>query len=138
MIVLDTNVVSEFFRPSPSPQVIRWIESLVDEVAITSITAAELLAGVERLPSGSRKNELSTAVNDVLDRYSEGSSILPFDIEAARHYAVIVTSRLEGGRPISTADAQIAAICRSRSATCATRNIKDFADTGIDLYNPWD
>ena len=34
-------------------------------------------------------------------------------------------------------DAQIAAICRTRAATCATRNTKDFAHTGIDLVDPW-
>lgn len=39
--------------------------------------------------------------------------------------------------PISTADAQIAAICRVHRATCATRNVRDFAETGIDLVDPW-
>jgi predicted nucleic acid-binding protein len=34
-------------------------------------------------------------------------------------------------------DAQIAAICRSRAATLATRNTNDFTDTGIALVNPW-
>ncbi|MFI7147689.1 hypothetical protein ACIBO2_22455 [Nonomuraea sp. NPDC050022] len=44
--------------------------------------------------------------------------------------------REQAGLPISTADAQIAAICRSHKAACATRNIKDFVQTGIELLDP--
>ena len=55
MIVLDTNVISELFRQRPDPQVMSWLELLTDDVAITTITLAELLAGVQRLPEGKRK-----------------------------------------------------------------------------------
>lgn len=48
MIVLDTNVISEIFRPQPEPRVLAWLESLTDDVAITSITLAELLVGACR------------------------------------------------------------------------------------------
>lgn len=41
------------------------------------------------------------------------------------------------GLPISMADAQIAAICRSHDAVCATRNTKNFVGTGIELVDPW-
>ncbi len=61
----------------------------------------------------------------------------PFDGLAAEQYATVV-GREKKGRPISAADAQIAAICRVHSATLATRNTGDFTDTGIDLINPWD
>ena len=33
--------------------------------------------------------------------------------------------------------AQIAAICRTRGAALATRNAKDFRETGIDVIDPW-
>ena len=39
--------------------------------------------------------------------------------------------------PIDGFDAQIAAICRAENALLATRNLKDFIDTGLDLVNPW-
>ena len=59
--------------------------------------------------------------------------VLPFDSAAARAYAEIVAHRRRLGRPISQFDAQIAAICRSRSAQLATRNVCDFVDTGIGV-----
>jgi toxin FitB len=61
----------------------------------------------------------------------------PFDRYAAAAYALVVADRDRLGRPISVADAQIAAICRARGATLATRNTKDFDDTGIELIDPW-
>jgi predicted nucleic acid-binding protein len=48
-----------------------------------------------------------------------------------------VSHRDSLGAPIEGFDAQIAAICRSRGAELATRNDKDFTDTGIVLTNPW-
>ncbi|WP_449278209.1 PIN domain-containing protein [Leucobacter sp. GX24907] len=137
MIVLDTNVISEVFKPQPNPQVVAWLEALTGDVAITTITFAELLAGVRRLPDGRRKSALLTSINTALQSYRDTNAVLSFDDAAAEHYADIVVARERSGLPITMADAQIAAICRSRRATCATRNAKDFVGTGIELLNPW-
>ncbi|WP_129656291.1 type II toxin-antitoxin system VapC family toxin [Rothia halotolerans] len=137
MIVLDTNVISEIFRPSPDSRVVEWMESLEGEVAMTTITLAELLAGVRRLPDGRRKAALRTGIEIALQPYRESGAVLGFDEEAAEHYAEVLLSREQAGLPISTADAQIAAICRAHRAFCATRNVKDFAETGVELIDPW-
>ncbi|MBO0825273.1 MAG: type II toxin-antitoxin system VapC family toxin [Actinobacteria bacterium] len=137
MIVLDTNVISELTRQAPAADVISWLDSLTAaEVATTAITAAELLYGVARMPAGYRKTELATAVNGLLSDDFEGR-VLPFDEPAAQRYADIVTRRERVGRPINTADARIAAICRTIEATLATRNTNDFEEAGIELINPW-
>lgn len=137
MIVLDTNVVSEIFRPQPNRQVVSWLESLTGDVAITAVTLAELLSGLRLLPSGRRRSTLTASIEAALQPYRDTQAVLPFDAEAADHYADILAAREKAGLPISTADAQIAAICRLRAATCATRNLKDFAHTGVELVNPW-
>jgi predicted nucleic acid-binding protein len=137
MIVLDTNVISELFRPEPDVRVTTWVESLVGDVAITAVTLSELLAGVRRLPEGRRKAVLAERVAAALEPYKETSAVLPFDADAAEQYAEVLVAREQAGLPISTEDAQIAAICRSRAAACATRNVKDFASTGIRLIDPW-
>lgn len=137
MIVLDTNVVSELFRREPDPSVVRWVRSLDNEVAITAITMAELLAGVHRLPEGKRKNGLQKAVNEAIAPYLETGLVFAFDETCAASYAMILTRRERAGLPIATADAQIAAICLAKGAICATRNTADFAGAGVDLVNPW-
>ncbi|GAA4115285.1 type II toxin-antitoxin system VapC family toxin [Enteractinococcus coprophilus] len=137
MIVSDTNVIPEIFRPRPDPQVLSWLELLTDDVAITTITLAELLAGVQRLPDGGRKTQLEAAVNAAVGPYRHTQSILAFDSDAATEYANVIAGREREGRPVSMADAQIAAICRVHGAICATRNTKNFTGTGIGSVNPW-
>jgi hypothetical protein len=137
LIVVGTDVISELTRHAPAPEVISWLDSLdAAEVATTAITAAELLYGVERLPDGRRKTELSAAVHGLLsDDFQR--RVLAFDEQAASRYAEIVSRRERLGRTIGVADAQIAAICSAIGATLATRNSADFEETGIDLINPW-
>lgn len=137
MIVLDTNVISEVFRPHPDARVVAWLESLSGDVAITAITLAELLAGVRRLPDGRRRSALGATIDTALQPYRQTRAVLAFDDKAADHYADVLLARDQAGLPISTADAQIAAICRAHSASCATRNTKDFAQTGVELVDPW-
>ena len=136
MIILDTNVISELTRPVPDPGVITWLDSLpAEETAITTITAAELRYGVCRMPDG-RKAGLSEAVNTLITTDFR-DRVEPFDVLAADQYADVVTARERAGQPISTSDAQIAAICRVLHATLATRNTSDFTGIGVNLIDPW-
>lgn len=137
MIVADTNVVSELMRPEPDGAVVSWLDDhATDELRITAVTLAEILHGIARLPTGRRKRELRATADDVFGAFAEG--ILPFDGAAAAIYADIVDRRERAGVPISAFDAQIAAICRSRRASLATRNVRDFNSTGVTVLNPWD
>jgi predicted nucleic acid-binding protein len=63
--------------------------------------------------------------------------VLVLDAAAAVEYATIVVEREAAGRPISMADAQIAAVCRVHHCTLATRNVGDFERTGVTTVNPW-
>ena len=136
MIVLDTDVVSELMKDSLSLEVEAWVRAREpDELFTTSVTLAEVLYGIERLPNGRRKDQLSARASYVFETFR--SQVLPFDAGAAEFYPSIVDGRDRQGRPIDGFDAQIASICRSRDATLATRNTKDFAHTGVDLIDPW-
>jgi toxin FitB len=137
VIVLDTNVLSEALRPQPLETVLDWMRRQpIEALFTTTITEAELLLGVALLPEGRRRRALRTAITRILDEKIAGRS-LSFDSTAARMFADIVALRRRAGRPISEADARIAAITRSRGGTLATRNVGDFADCGIELIDPW-
>ncbi len=90
------------------------------------------------LPDGRRRSSLDAAIRTAIEPFRQTRAILPFDDGAAEHYALIVKARRQSRTPISTPDAQIAAICRAHSASCATRNVADFANTGVLVINPWD
>lgn len=137
MILLDTNVLSELMRPAPDLGVERWLAGQPDaSVFISAITEAELRYGAAVLPSGKRRSVLVTEIEGMLGE-EFGGRILPFDSLAARAFAIIASDRRHAGKPISQADAQIAAIARSRGASLATRNVPDFEGCGVEVINPW-
>ncbi|MEU6022537.1 type II toxin-antitoxin system VapC family toxin [Micromonospora sp. NPDC047134] len=137
MIVLDTNVVSELMRAEPAPRVLAWVRANSDSgLYTTAVTVAEIRYGIARLPEGRRRESLHQAANEIFSAFPR--QILPFGLGAANAYADIVADRETAGHPIDGFDAQIAAICRSQAATLATRNPKDFANTGIVTVDPWD
>ena len=95
-----------------------------------------MLYGLERLPAGKRKLNLSVEIERMFVEDFPDRSIL-FDEQAARLYAKIVQQRDVVGRPIAELDAMIVAIARSRHAAVATRNTRDFDGCGVRVINPW-
>lgn len=138
MIILDTNVVSEFLRPSPDAKVVTWLDAQsVDDLFLTSVTEAELRWGVATLPNGKRKTALVDTINAML-REDFAGRVLPFDSRAAIEYAAVMAARRAIGKPISQFDAQIAAIARACGATAlSTRNVTAFASVGLQVIDPW-
>lgn len=137
MIILDTNVISELFKPSPSPSASAFVRSLRgDELFTTTITRGELFYGLRCIPDGRRKDGLLRK----LGLFFEGElaeHVLPYDAAASDAFAMIMAQRRTMGRPIQPPDAMIAGISHSRGATLATRNLRDFEGCGLQLIDPW-
>jgi predicted nucleic acid-binding protein len=137
MIVLDTNVLSETLRRAPEPRVLAWLANQPRAgLFTTTVTRGEIFYGIQLLPAGARKEGLRDAIRAIFNEDFAGQ-VLSFDSDSADAYAEIAASRKNAGRPISQFDAMIAAVARSRGASLATRNVKDFADCGIDVIDPW-
>ncbi|HEX4226796.1 MAG TPA: type II toxin-antitoxin system VapC family toxin [Pseudonocardiaceae bacterium] len=137
MIVLDTNVISELAQPEPAPEVVDWVDKQdAEQIFVTSVTIGELLYSLVHMPAGKRRASLLERLSPLLDDLFDGQS-LEYTGRAAVEYAKLVASRHQRGRPITTSDAQIAAICRVHGADLATRNVRDFVETGVQVINPW-
>ena len=137
MIIIDTNVLAELMKPKPDPHVVAWIaKQLAVELFTTSITEAEVFYGIELLSKGKRREAL-LGVAEAMFAEDFAGRILGFESDAARAFSRIAAHRRALGRPISHADAQIAAIAQARSAKLATRNLGDFQHCGLDVINPW-
>src|SRR5262249_34785476 len=102
----------------------------------TTISQAEFLYGLAILPAGRRRMALEEAARRMFAE-DFANRVLPFDSAAAQAFAAIASARRRKGRPIGDLDAQIAAIARSRGAAVATRNVSDFTDCGIEVFDPW-
>jgi toxin FitB len=137
MIILDTNVVSEPMKADADAAVRTWLdEQALETLYLTATSLSELLLGIEILPASKRKKGLAAALSELLANLF-GSRILPFDRQAAIAYAPLVGRARSGGRQISVADAQIAAIASVHGFRVATRDTAPFAAAGVLIINPW-
>ena len=137
MFLLDTNVVSELMRTSPDSAVEAWIAGHpVKDLFFSAIGESELRYGAAIMPVGQRRETLVSDIETMLHAAFE-NRISPFDSGAARAYANIAAKRRGAGRAVAPADCQIAAIARARGMAVATRNVRDFEDMGVELFNQW-
>lgn len=138
MILLDTNVVSEPWRQTPSPAVVAWLDSQpADSLYLCTPVIAELRFGAERLAAGSRKDRLLDRI-ELLENEGFQGRIFAFDLAAAAAFGRIGASRERVGRRMEPVDAMIAAIAISHGMKLATRDTNDFADIGLDVINPFE
>ena len=127
----------ELMRLTPAPRVVAWVaKQPATELFTTSITEAEIFYGIELLTKGKRREGLLAAAEAMFAEDLAGR-VFGFESDAARAFSKIAAHRRALGRPISHADAQIAAIAQVRGAKLATRNVADFDDCGVDAVDPW-
>jgi toxin FitB len=137
MIVLDTNVISELMKSSPSSKVSEWIDQQeTSQLFVTTITIAEISYGIHALPKGKKRQSIETAFhNSIRDAFEH--RLLEFTEKAAHIYGKMMGERKKIGRPLSILDGQIAAITLAEKASLATRNVRDFQHYGLILMNPF-
>ncbi len=119
LYLLDTDTCAFILRRS-SPALLERIQAVaLRQQAVSTITVAELLYGVQ---VSSRKKANRLAV-DALIRHL---AVLDWPRMAAEHYADIRADLKKRGQLIGSNDLLIAAHARSIDATVVTNNVKDF------------
>lgn len=136
MIVLDTNILSELIRPTPAAEVKHWLLHNDQVLATTAITIFEIEYGLSQLPDGRRRKVLVERFAALNSTHLE-FAILPLDEKAARLAGRIRGKHEALGLGTQSADMMIAAVTLLAGASLATRNAKDFTNTGIEVINPW-
>lgn len=137
MIILDTNVVSEAMKPAPHPAVRTWLnDQAAETLYLSSVTLAELLFGIRALPAGKRKDMLAQTLDGLMSLFRD--RVLPFDTDAARHYAELAVTAKGAGRGFPTPDGYIAAIAASRRLIVASRDTAPYDAAGVTVINPWE
>jgi predicted nucleic acid-binding protein len=137
MIVLDTNVVSETMRPTPSPAVISWLNGQdIQTLYLTAVSLAELRFGIARLDEGRSKGDLSERLDRMLDQVFQGR-ILPFTVATAQAFADRMAVARRNGRAVGFQDGMIAASVAASGFSIATRDTSPFEAMGLQVFNPW-
>jgi hypothetical protein len=99
------------------------------------IAVAEVAFGIEKLVQGRRRDESLDALRRLVTEFAD--RLFDFNVNAAWAYGRILARARRAGRPLALPDALIAAIAQANGCALATRNVKDFTSTGLELVNPW-
>ena len=135
--MLDTNVISEPFKRSPEPRVVKWLsdQSPLD-LYLSVLTLGELTMGFELAPAGKRRDELQNWVTQDVPRHFVGR-LLAVDDEVAREWGRLSAQGRATGRELPATDGLLLATARVHDLTFVTRNERDCTGRGIPVLNPW-
>jgi hypothetical protein len=136
LIFLDTNVLSETLRKSPAQAVIEWLTRYDAELALPTMTIAEVAFGIQKILPDQRALRLAQGLSDWRRRFAD--RIFGLTEEAALAYGDIMGAASRQGKAMSAPDGMIAAIVQTNRGRLATRNLDDFRTTGLELISPWD
>jgi predicted nucleic acid-binding protein len=136
VIFVDTNVVSESLRKAPDPAVIAWLIRHDAQLALPTVTIAEIAFGIQKIKPDQRARRLEGGLTDWRRRFAD--RIFGLTEEAALAYGEIMGAAARQGLPMSALDGMIAAIVRVNGGRLATRNGTDFETTGLEIISPWD
>lgn len=134
--LLDTNIISNVTKPTPSEALLAWMAKQNDQdLYIASLTVAEILRGVLEKPAGKRRDRLEAWFSGPEGPQSLfADRVLPFDEKAGLIWAKMMAEGKARGRPRSALDTIIAAIAGANDCVVVTDNEKDF--DGVEVINP--
>lgn len=137
MILLDTNVIAEPWKPVPDKAVVAWLDAqAIETLFISAITIAELRFGIAAMPAGKRQTILRDRLEgQVLPHFSE--RILSFNLATSQSYSELMARARLSGKAIGAADGYIAATAASHHFAIATRDTSPFEAAGLKVINPW-
>jgi toxin FitB len=135
--LLDTNVVSEWVKPRPNANVVRWLaETDEDRVFLSVFTFAEIRLGIEEMMVGWRRDGLTRWLQVELAARFEGR-ILGVDQAVAEAWGHLMARGHKIGLNLSVIDAFVAATAEAHGLALVTRTTKHFEKLGASLINPW-
>lgn len=135
--LLDTNCISELVRIKPEPRVMSWMQAVEETLLYLSVlTLGEIRKGLAGLPQGKQRTHLETWLEIELGARFAGR-ILPIDVSVADRWGLLAATAKREGKTLSTIDGLLAATALHHNLTVVSRNVSDFAETRVQVLNPW-
>lgn len=135
-VLLDTCVLSEIRKAEGSPAVKAAVARLApDRVFLSVLTVGEVANGIARLADGAKRRGLALWFDGLLLYYAD--RILGVDVATARLWGEMTATAPQAGHSVAVADGLIAATALRHGLDVMTRNVGDFAPTGVRVIDPW-
>ncbi|HEX6881563.1 MAG TPA: type II toxin-antitoxin system VapC family toxin, partial [Terriglobales bacterium] len=135
---LDTNVLSELTRPDPNLKIVKWLDSIDEDLVYLSVlTLGEIRRGIELLSSAKRRAQLEAWLeSDVQIRFE--TRILDIDRSVADRWGALLAKSKVKGRPLPVIDGLLIATALDHNLTFVSRDTSGAIAAGVSVFNPWD
>ena len=132
--LLDTNVLSELRRKAPNAGVVDWFaQRPASTLYLSVLTLGELRKGIEGMADVKRRTVLFDWLEAELPIFFTGR-VLSVDAQVADRWGRLVAA---ANRPVPAIDSLLAATAAHHGLSLVARNVRDFADLGLEVINPW-
>ena len=135
--LIDTDVVSELLRPTPSSKVLAWLNAQPAlEIAISVLTLGEIERALTLAPIGRRRSAIERWINQDLPKQFQGR-LLGVDEGVVREWGRLAAHAGTSGRGLPVIEGLMLATAAVHGLTFVTRNESDCAARGVPVFNPW-
>jgi predicted nucleic acid-binding protein len=135
--LLDTNVVSELRKYKPDSRVVNFIAAQPGETLfVTDVTLAEIIFGIEQLGDATRRTDLRLWLERNLRPLFAGR-ILSITEDVIVRWKTMAVAGQKRGHTFGQPDLFIAAIAALQDLVVVTRDIGEFIEAGVPVFDPW-
>jgi hypothetical protein len=131
--LVDANVLSEATKPSPEQKILEWLRANEAELAVDPIILGEIRFGIDRMPPGRRRERFERWFAEGV----ENLVCLPIEAATGIRWAQLLARLRASGSSMPFKDSLIAATALVHGLTVATRNIRDFRQAGVKVFDPF-
>ena len=131
--LVDTNILSELTRPQPTPQVEAFLRRSTDKICVSVFSIGEIHKGIEALPISNKRAELEYWLDSEIMPWF-GKRVVPVTLAIAECWGKVSVRRCP--RPV--VDTVLGATALVHKLVVVTRNVKDYGDMGVTIFNPWE
>lgn len=137
--LLDTNVIASLIQPNGAPSVKEWAAKQDEErLWLSVLTFAEYDKGIANLNDGDPNHARYMAARDALEQRFSGRIVSVTDSIVRRWGAISGRIKRDTGHPPPVIDTLFVATALEQDLCFVTRNLRDVADTGAQLFSPWE
>jgi predicted nucleic acid-binding protein len=135
--LIDTNVLSELYRPKPHVSVLRFLSSQPNHLLhVSVVTFAEIRFGIELLKDSSRRMELYEWLdNDLRPRFE--NRVLEINEDIMLTWKQLAHQGRKAGHTFAQPDLLIAATALHHGLTVVSRDTSEFLLANAPVFNPW-
>ena len=131
--LVDASVLSEPTKPAPESRVVEWLRLHERQIGVDPVILGEIRFGILLLPPGKRRSRLERWFDDGVARVH----CLPWEADMGLRWAKLLADLRKAGRAMPIKDSLIAATALVHGLTVVTRNVRDFAPSGVALVDPF-